>query len=653
MMRWLIRALASLVVLVLLLGLMVVLMPKDAVLDLAARKFTEATGRQLQIGRGAKVAIWPVLGVSAGPVRLANAGWGSEPDMLVADRIDIGLDPLALLDGRIVIRRVELARPELLLERGVDGRGNWLIRAPGPADAAEPSGEAPDVTLGDIQIRDGRLRFVDHGDPTRAVDLTALDLALLLPGGETPARISAKALLAGQPLSVQAESGTLPELLAGRSGDLDLAVTAGGNSLRFAGRAGLSPAMAEGQIDTRLTDRPALAALSGHALPALPEGLGARGIALKGALTLTPEGSLHLREAALEADETRLSLDLDLTPGTDRPRLVARLGAEALRLPRPPDGGDGGAAPAGWSDAPIDLSGLHALDAEIALTTRALSLGDLGFGPVKARAGLEAGRMVVDLTEAALHGGSARGQIVVNARKGLSASADLTLSGIDLQALLTEIAGTARLAGDGDLRLKLLASGPSQAALIQSLKGSVGVVLGKGEVLGLDIAGMLRTMDPGYVGEGRKTIFDGLSVTGQIDKGILRSEDLAISDNLFHAGGRGTVDLGARTVDYRLLPRLAPKADGSGGLEVPVLIKGPWAAPKVRLDLEWLARERAKAEAARAEALAKQRLEELAQDKLGVAPQGTESLEDAAKRRAREAVEAETGRILDRILKGN
>ncbi|MFZ0098101.1 MAG: AsmA family protein, partial [Gemmobacter sp.] len=91
-MRWLVRAAMSLMVLVVLLGGMVILMPKDAVLNLAANRFAEATGRKIQIGSGAKVALWPVLGVSAGPVSISNADWGSEPQMLTADRISIGLD---------------------------------------------------------------------------------------------------------------------------------------------------------------------------------------------------------------------------------------------------------------------------------------------------------------------------------------------------------------------------------------------------------------------------------------------------------------------------------------------------------------------------------------------------------------------------------
>lgn len=254
---------------------------------------------------------------------------------------------------------------------------------------------------------------------------------------------------------------------------------------------------------------------------------------------------------------------------------------------------------------------------------------------------------MLTLTEAEAWGGKLAGLVVVNARKGLSASVDLTLSEADVQAALTEMLGVPRLAGRGSIRVKLLGVGPSVEAMMRSLKGEAGLSLTKGEIAGFDLGGMLRTMDPGYVGAGRQTLFDSLSATAQIAGGVLRSEDLALVAEHFGAGGTGTVDLGARAVDYRLLPRLA------GGGVVPVLIKGPWAAPKVRLDLEWLASERAKAEAARAEKLAKERLEALASEKLGVTPRAGETLEDAAKRRAKEAAGAEAGRILDQLLQEN
>ena len=75
-MRWLVRLIGSVLVLIFLLGLMVVLMPKDRVAQMAADRFASATGRKLTIEGSVRPSIWPVLGVKTGPVRLANADWG-------------------------------------------------------------------------------------------------------------------------------------------------------------------------------------------------------------------------------------------------------------------------------------------------------------------------------------------------------------------------------------------------------------------------------------------------------------------------------------------------------------------------------------------------------------------------------------------------
>ena len=649
-MRWLVRGLAMLVMLLVLLGGMAVMMPKDAVLDLAARRFAEATGRHLQIAPGARVTLWPVVGVSAGPVRLANADWGAAPDMLVAERIDIGLDPLALLDGRLRLTEISLAAPQILVERKADGQGNWMIRPPAAPNApeTEPSadGKAAQISLDRVQLREGRLRFLDHA-AGRELDLTGLDLTLTAPDLNGPARLVGNGLLRGQPLELQLDLDTLSGLLTGQMADLSASLRAGRNEIGFTGRAGLSPVMAEGALDFALPDRPALSALIGRALPDLPEGFGARDLALEAALSLTAKGSLHLRGAELRLDDRRIAADLDWLPGEARPKLLAKLTTETLTLPIPASGGTEGAE-TGWSTEPFQADWLGALDADLALVAQSVQIGPAHLGPTRARLTLEAARGVLTLTKAEAWGGQIEGLIVLNGRKGLSASADLTATNLDLQTALTQMAGSARLAGQANARIKVLAVGATQEAMIRSLKGETLLQVGKGEVVGLDIAGMLRTMDPGYVGSGRKTLFDSLSITGKIENGIWRSDDLALMAKGFAARGVGSVDLGGRMLEYRLLPRL-----GTNGSEVPVLIRGPWAGPQVRLDLEWLASERAKAEAARAEALAKARLEALAQEKLGVTRQQGEDLEGAAKRKLEEAVKAETGRILDRILQGN
>ena len=132
--------------------------------------------------------------------------------------------------------------------------------------------------------------------------------------------------------------------------------------------------------------------------------------------------------------------------------------------------------------------------------------------------------------------------------------------------------------------------------------------------------------------------------------------------------GSGAVDLGAQRLDYRPKPTLV--TGGGEGVTVPLLITGRWAAPKITLDPAGLAEEKLAEEAAKLEALARERAADLdaaartraadldtaartraaeieagawarLEDALGLVQGAGETLEDAARRRAREALEQE------------
>ncbi|MGL6210569.1 MAG: AsmA-like C-terminal region-containing protein, partial [Paracoccaceae bacterium] len=258
--------------------------------------------------------------------------------------------------------------------------------------------------------------------------------------------------------------------------------------------------------------------------------------------------------------------------------------------------------------------------------------------------------------------GTLAGQFVVNARKGLSVGGDLSLTDLAVQPLLADLAGYDRLIGTGNLQLKFLGVGASLDAIMHSLEGSGALSLGKGELRGLDIAGMITTLDSGYVGEGQKTIFDGITASFAIAGGLLTNDDLSLAAPLITATGKGAVDLGAQTLDYRLQPTLL--TGDQEGITVPLLISGAWANPSVKLDLEGMAAERLAEEAAKLEAAARERAAELEakarerakeleaearaklEAELGLVQQEGESLEDAARRRAEEALKEEAAKAL-------
>ena len=668
-MRWLIRSVLAVVVAIGLIAGAVFMIPAERVARIATDRFAAITGRTLTIEGSVRPSFWPTLGVTTGPVTISNADWSTQGPMLRAEALEISLDAAALLRREVKITGIRATAPQIVLERSRNGRENWVFGGGGAGGTATPgmAGEGTPFTLDLAEITDGTLSFIDHGAGTLFA-LSAVNGAVRIPSFSGPADVTLSAVMNGQKADLTAKIAQFAPFLEGRVVGVDLSLTAGAADVAFAGRAGFSPMGAEGKLMADLGDLVAITGLAGVARPSLPVGLGASGVTVAGDLTLTAKGSAHLRGGTVGLDGNRLTVEADLTTDGARPKLSAQVGAGALNLSLVGGAGGapgtGGTSPAGWSTAPIDVSGMGALDASIALTADSVDLGGARFGPTRLTMTLDRARAVFDLRQIAAYQGNVSGQFVVNGRSGLSLGGDLVVAGVAMQPLLQDVADYDRLIGTGDLTLKFLAVGNSVDALMRGLSGSGSIRFGKGELRGLDLAGMLRSLDPGFVGEGQKTIFDGIYGSYAIEKGVLSNYDLTLKAPYVTATGSGTVGIGTRTLDYRLRPTALAEADGTGGVMVPLLITGTWAAPQFRLDLESLAKERLAEEAkalearAREEAAAatdrlKEELRAKAEAELGLVQQDGESVEDAAKRRSQEALEAETGRLLNRLLGGN
>jgi AsmA protein len=670
-MRWMIRFGFGLAALVLLALGMLALVPSDRVAAALSAQFEGLTGRKMDLSGDLRPRIWPTLGVTTGPVSIANADWAkSDAPLFSAESLSVDVNLGALFGGEVKITRLAAEAPAINLERAADGRENWAFGTGGDrADGAEVPPPATAFTLDEGTIRGGSIRFAD-GASDRVIALDGVDARLSVADFSGPFTLKAEALSSGHPVSLDLGGEVFSAFAAGRVLPLTVRFAAGGSIVEFDGRGGLSPLAAEGTLKTELSDLPALGALAGLQLAEPGPGLGADRLALSGQLTLDESGAAYLRGAELVADTNRITGDIDLLPGEARPKLLGQLTAGPLTIGTGPDGSGGGGRAGGmqaegWPDSVIDVGALGALDVELSLNAPSVDLGVLKLGETRALVTVERARAVIDLRQVAAYGGQISGDFVVNGRGGLSVGGRLALAGLETQPLLADLAGWNRLISTGDLDLEFLGVGNSIAEIMASLEGKGAVEMGGGELLGLDITGMLRTLDPGYVGEGRKTIFDGLAGTFDIASGVLGNSDLKLVAPYLTAAGSGRIGLGDRTLDYRIRPTALAAEDGTGGVMVPLLITGPWADPAFRLDLEGIAREkmeaeaelveeRLKAEAKEAEARARAALEERLQDELGVEVAPGESLGDAAQRGLDEALgdalEDEAREALEGIL---
>ena len=382
-----------------------------------------------------------------------------------------------------------------------------------------------------------------------------------------------------------------------------------------------------------------------------------------------------MRGAEIIADSNQVTGDLDLRPGEARPKLLGQLTAGPVIIGTGPagegGGGDnsggtesGGAQAGGWPEGAIDVAALGALDVELSLSAPSVDLGLLRLGETRVLVTIDRARAVIELRQVAAYGGQITGDFVVNGRGGLSVGGRLALAGLQTEPLFTDLAGWDRLISTGDLDLEFLGVGNSVAEIMSGLEGAGTLELGQGEVRGVDIVEMLRTLDPRFVGSDQTTDFNGLAGSFTIAGGVLTNSDLKLVAPSLTASGAGEVDLGGRRLDYRIRPTALAAEDGTGGVMVPLLITGPWADPSFRLDLESIAREKMEAEAKAVEARAKEalktaekrakaELEDRLREELGVEVAPDEPLGDAAIRGAQEALEDEARKALEGILGGD
>ncbi|QFT59024.1 putative assembly protein [Sulfitobacter sp. THAF37] len=640
-MKWVLRIIGALVLIVVLAVVGVLLLPADRIAGIAADQLRKVTGRDVTISGGVSMTFWPVLGVKAEELEVGNADWAKEGAMLSTTNAAIGVDAMALLRGEIRITNIEAESPTIRLESRADGRASWQFTdASGDAQIeteTTPARAARPVTIEKLTITDATLIYDAEGSDL--VSYSGVDLSLDWPESNGPADLRAVLRPAGAAVTVAARIGAFSKFLTGEVQPVDATLTADTGKISLNGRAALNGAVA-GRVALDAPDTGAFLAALGQPGVTLPRGLGQR-LAVTTELTLTPDRQLSLRDlvADLGGNSLRGAADVGLN-GT--PQVNAQLTAGALDLSGLTGGGDksgtGGAdAPvgAGWPTAPIDASGLAAFNGDIALSADSIDLGALKLGASRTLLSNDRSRMVFEMRDVSGYGGRLTGQFVMNNRSGLSVGGSVQAQGVQMKPLLTDLADITRFSGQGDAEVSFLGVGQSVDAIMRSLSGKGAVKVGRGTIEGIDLDALLGSFDV----QGGTTVFDSLGANFTMDAGVLRNDDLLLLLPNFNATGAGQVNLGAQTVDYTVTPK-ALRVNGDRGLAVPVRISGPWADPSIRPDLKAAVDLNFAEEKAKIEDQVKQKLAE----ELDLNPQDGQSIEDAVKDKVED-------RLKQRLLK--
>lgn len=589
----------------------------------------KATGREARIDGDFGISLFPTVKFTAGKFSLANAKGGKADKMVSLEQLNVQVAVFPLISGNVVIDSFVLDKPVINLEVDAQGRPNWVFTPAAGAAAPADKAAAPAKTesgsgggsggvglaglqLGDVRLVDGRIAYSDaKTGTTQTVD--AINMSVSLPSMTSPMAANGSLVWNKEKIDLVFGVDNLNAFLAGTQTGLNAAVAASTVKFDFKGKASSKPQMkASGTIDLDVPSVRKLAAWAGQPLEAPGTGFGP----LKISGQVGVDGKKYsFTKAKLSLDAIQATGDLRFDGSGTVPYINAGLGTGMLDLnpylpPEGKAGAGGSAAPAapagtggnaqkpasqGWSTDPIDLSGLRAVNADIALNVAGLMVRKIKVGKSAVNVALKGGRLTTKLTEMALYGGNGTATITADgagATPGVTAKLDL--AGLQANPALTDAMSMDKIEGTLNANVDIATRGGSQKAMVSALGGKGKVVFADGAIRGINIGAMVRNAASAFLDpkarEQQKTDFAELSGTFNIVRGILSNNDLTLMSPLLRVGGKGTVDMPSRSVNYRIEPKVVASTKGQGGgdasgIKVPVIVSGPWDNLSYKPDL--------------------------------------------------------------------
>ncbi|MGH6681679.1 MAG: AsmA family protein, partial [Bradyrhizobium sp.] len=280
---------------------------------------------------------------------------------------------------------------------------------------------------------------------------------------------------------------------------------------------------------------------------------------------------------------------------TSKPLVKVDLDFQRFNIPLSKSSDNSGSQP--WSDAPIDLVGLNYVDANVTLSAADASIGDAHFAPAEVKAVLAGGVLKANISNLGTYGGQASGELIVDASSGSPSFAmHCDLTGVNAQPLLTSLAGFGKIKGKLQAKVAARSLGASQSAIMSNLNGTVFADFKDGSIEGINIAQMIHSLTASTLSgwqeqQDQSTGLSELSASFQIERGQATTSDLNLVGPLVRVTGAGTVNIAAKSLALRVEPTLVLTTEGQGrtsnpvGFGIPVVIDGPWAAPRIYPDM--------------------------------------------------------------------
>ncbi|MCK1392174.1 AsmA family protein [Bradyrhizobium sp. 1] len=525
--------------------LLVVGIPSGFLTSTIAARVESATGYRLSIDGTTKISLWPTLNVTLNDLTLADPKDRSGITRVTIDRVQADMSLSSVWSGSPEISELVVTHPVLyqpLLRE----------RLPNASASSKPLAlDANAARIDRVKVTDGEVAFARQRDRVEgrisAINADATvgrDRKINITGtarvGEHPTKFDIKATAPAPP----ADRPTIP---------VDFAID--------------MPDVLKSQ-------------LAGHAEMRLSGDL----VMINGVNGTLGDGAFNGWASVDIASKPLVKVDLDFQ------RLT-------IPLAKSPDGAPGRP----WSDAPIDVSGLNYVDAQLRISANEAVIGDARLAPLALDAKLAGGVLKAGTANLGAYGGQVSGEVILDATTGAPSFAmHSDLAGVRALPLLQGLAEFDRIDGKLQAKLALRSAGTSQRALMANMQGTAFVNFQDGAIRGVNVAQMIRSLTSGTLSgwqdnqnnsQEQSTDLSQLSASFRIDKGQAVTTDLNLIGPLVRVTGAGTIALDTKLMGFRVEPKLVMTTEGQGrtsdpvGFGIPVMITGPWSQPRIYPDM--------------------------------------------------------------------
>lgn len=580
------------------------LIPDDVYRNQVSSLVHKATGRTLSIEGELSLSVFPKLELEVADVTLSNAEWSSEPTMAEIKRLRVGLELLPLLGRKVKVSEFILEDPTIYLEVAKDGRQNWdflTSSEPGASAETAEAGDAAtvtDVSLGDVQLINGGLKYTDHQSDSQ-YDVSDVNLMLTLPSLGSPFAAKGAMVYNAGLLKLDLEIENPLALSKNEATPFSFALASDLVKVNIDGTlSSSSPVKAVGKSNVDIPSLRKFAAWIGSPIEAES---GFENLSVRGELAIDGD-TYAFSKAHLKFDDIEGTGDVALDLGRRIPKASGRLSVPVLDF-RPyvledPEEIDDFLP---WDTTSIDFSGLKVLDADFTFAADQILYDKFELGKSALRLQINDGLVQADLTDLNLYQGTGVGSLRLDASKAMPRLvADFNLTNIAAGPLIMAALDRKVVEGTGDISFSVSSRGRSQKEMMDNLGGDGRLLLNDGEIVGADIAAMLtliQTFKPkpnavetegeeqieGEAGEKKSTKFVEMGGTFAIIGGVLDSQDFRLVNEALSLSGKGNIDLAEQTINFRVNPGLR---NDDGGLKVALKITGGWNNIKFRPDIK-------------------------------------------------------------------